>query len=140
MKENEREDLLKTESEVDTTGKCIFCGQMRAVQVPESWTEEDTDEYVTEICGCKDAQEQRKRKKRKENIVKAVDATFMESGGTYLPESVTEMLKQAAELIEIGELDQIQVKFEGVTGTICEGKDGTIKVIGTKKLENGMEV
>lgn len=141
MKTDEREVLLDEGAKlVEKTGTCQFCGQMQMMDVPEGWAQEDVDAYIVEHCECKEAQAYTKLKKREEALDKSIETTFREGGGTFLPDETRDLLKEAARLIMTGDLEQIQAKFEGVTGTICEGKDGVIKVIGSRKIENGTEV
>lgn len=140
MKSDERNELLKKGKAIETTGTCVHCKQIRAVEVPESWTQEDTDEYVVELCDCKTAKMYTERKRRNEKIDQTIDSIFREGRGTPLPDEARELLKKAAKLITVHELEGCTLKLAGVTGTVNEGKDGVIKVTGSKKLENGMEV
>ena len=140
MKADEKKELLKERPPRDETGVCRFCRQMRVEQVPEGWGQEDIDEYTTEMCDCKEAVEYTKAKRRREKISKAIEQTFKPSSGMELPEEVVDLLKEGAKLIECGELEQMQVKANGVTGTICAGKDRGIKVKGSRTLQKGMEV
>ena len=140
MKINERDELLQKEKIKDVTGSCAHCGQIRAVEVPESWTQEDTDEYVVELCDCKTAKLYTEKKRRNEKIDQTIDSIFREGRGTPLPDEARELLKKAAKLITVHELEGCTLKLAGVTGTVTEGKDGVIKVIGSRKVENGMEV
>ena len=140
MKADEREELIQKEEVRDTTGTCVHCKQIRVVEVPESWTQEDIDEYVAEICDCTTAKMYANRKRRNEKIDQTVESVFREGRGTPLPDEARELLKKAARLITAHELEACALKLNGVTGTVNEGKDGVIKVTGSKKLENGMEV
>ena len=141
MKTDERTEALDNHEEiVEKTGTCQFCKQIKMVDIPKSWTQEDIDAYIVETCDCKEAVNYTKLKKREEHLDRSIETTFRESGGTFLPDEARDLLKEAARLIMTGDLEQIQAKFEGVTGTICEGKDGVIKVIGSRKIENGTEV
>lgn len=140
MKSDEREELLKKGEAIEAAGTCIHCGQIRAVEVPESWTQEETDEYVVEICDCKTAKMYTEKKKQSERIDQTIDSIFREGRGTPLPDEAKKLLKDAAKLIAAHELEGCTLKLEGVTGTVTEGKDGVIKVTGSRKLENGMEV
>ena len=80
------------------------------------------------------------RKRRNEKIDQTIDSVFREGRGTPLPDEARELLKKAARLITAHEIEACALKLEGVTGTVAEGKDGVIKVTGTRKLENGTEV
>lgn len=64
----------KEEGRIATrTGACRFCGQIKAVEAPEDWSEEKVDELVAENCGCDDAIWYQNKKKRKENVHGAID-------------------------------------------------------------------
>ena len=50
LSEEVNERILHNMPLVSTEGACKFCGQLAAIQVPGDWTDEEKNEYATEMC------------------------------------------------------------------------------------------
>ena len=57
---------------VPTEGACKFCGQLTVIQVPGDWSDEEKNEYATEMCKCPEADWYRLNKLKKEKGRKLV--------------------------------------------------------------------
>lgn len=66
LSEEVNERILHNMPLVSTEGACKFCGQLAAIQVPGDWTDEEKNEYATEMCMCPEADWYRLNKLKKE--------------------------------------------------------------------------
>ena len=65
LSEEVNERILHNMPLVSTEGACKFCGQLAAIQVPGDWTDEEKNEYATEMCMCPEADWYRLNKLKK---------------------------------------------------------------------------
>lgn len=68
-------------------GTCRFCGQSRVVETIGDVTQDERDEIATELCGCRGAQSESRKKARSEKIKRWV-------AKTYDDESLQDLIKR----------------------------------------------
>lgn len=120
---------------VTKTGGCIYCGQIRTVEVEEGITDRAVDIEVTKWCNCHDASKEREKLERMEAAQANVDKLF-ESNST----EVKEFLKAAVVLIGERRAGKISVELGGkVKAQISKTSKGNIKVERTESKKEAVE-
>ena len=114
----------KTENEFElkqVQGVCRFCGQYIALEVPESFTQEDIDEEAIKKCKCPEAE---KYTRTQENIAytEGMIKNFFEHR-TGL-EVIKDMLIGAVKPLAEGQITKITIGRGEYTGTMKPSKDG----------------
>lgn len=116
-------------------GVCRFCGQNRMVEVPNDFTQEETDEEVTMICHCDGAkvyqEKKEKEEKTEEQKLSAMGTTF-ELFHEDFPE-VEELMNSIIPLLVIGKMKKVNIDTGTKTKASISIKDGTIKAERTEK-------
>ena len=102
-------------------GKCLFCGQYRAIEVPDTFTEEDIDEEVTKKCDCPEAKADTDKKEKIATSEAKVKEIFE---GLPALETMQNMLLSALKPLTMYDIDGITIKKAGYTGKLKPGKDG----------------
>lgn len=117
------QDEMKKEEGVfiTRTGTCRFCGQIKAIEAPENWDLEKVDELVAESCDCDDAVWYKHKKRRKENVHRAIDKLVE-----------TESIAEKDEVVPQEAVDLLHMAAD----PLC---DDTLKAI-TIETENGLKV
>ena len=109
----------------DVQGACKFCGQFRAMQVPDSFTQADIDEEATKKCDCVDAQADTRIKENIANTEGTIGEFFKDKEGL---EELKELLLTAVKPLAEYKISSISVSKGPYTGTMKPGKDG-IKIL-----------
>ena len=116
-------------------GMCRFCGQNRIVEVPNNFTQEETDEEVTLVCPCEGAKAYREKKEKEEKTeeqkLSAMGTTF-ELFHEDFPE-VEQLMNSIIPLLVTGKMKKVNIDTGTKTKASISIKDGTIKVERTKK-------
>lgn len=125
LSEEVREMRLQHMPLVPTEGACKFCGQIAAIEVPGGWSDEEKNEYATEMCKCPEADWYRLNKLKKEKGRKRVRSLFERDQ----PDVVKEFLQAAVELIADEDISRITVNIDDITkADIKTGSKGGIRV------------
>lgn len=125
LSEEVKEMRLQHMPLVPTEGACKFCGQIAAIEVPGGWSDEERNEYATEMCECPEADWYRLNKSKKEKGRKRVKSLFERDQ----PDVVKEFLQAAVELIADEDISSITVKIDDITkADIKTGSKGGIRV------------
>ncbi len=120
---------------VTKNGACVFCGQMRSIEVDEQITDNAVDMEVTKWCNCHNASEQR-HKVEKMNVAQTNVDKLFESNS----EEVREFLKAAVVLIGERRAGKISVELGGkVKAQISKTSKGNIKVERTFSKKEAIE-
>ena len=130
MKKQEKEYELKS-----VQGKCRFCGQFMALEVPESWNDIDIEEEATKKCGCAEAKEYTRSKERTANGERAVKDIFKERPELDIMKNM--LLKTVKPLCE-HEISGITLKKGIFKCTIKPSKDG-VKISLEQKTVDSIE-
>lgn len=105
----------------DVQGKCRFCGQYRAIQVPDSFNDIDIEEEVTKQCDCVEAVAYTKKKENTANGEAAVKRLF--ENMPELDYIKQQLLNQVKHLCEY-EIDSVSFKRGSYTCKMKRSKDG----------------
>ena len=132
MKKDKTEDMPQLKN---VQGKCRYCGQYAAIEVPESFNEIDIEEEATKRCGCAEAKEYTRSKERTANGEAAVKTLFTNTEGLDVMKK--KMLDTVKELVE-HDLDSITLKKGGYTCKMKPSKDG-VKISLEQKTVNALE-
>ena len=111
------------------TGACKFCGQAAVKKVLMKWTDEETDELVTETCECMEAELYTEKKRRKERAHNRI--TFLFGKGNAfetVPENVEQLMHEIVEVI--GDLE-----IQGATVKIGNGTKAEISMTAKDKIK-----
>lgn len=130
MKKQEKEYALKS-----VQGKCRFCGQFMALEVPESWNEIDIEEEATKKCGCAEAKEYTQSKERTANGERTVKDIFKDHPELDVLKNM--LLKYVKTLCE-HEISGITVKKGTYKCTMKPSKDG-VKISLEQKTVDSIE-
>ena len=105
------------------TGECIYCGQIKQVNLPDKATEDERNRQATMNCKCGKSLEVQKFENMKEKARKNINTLFYKK----YPE-MEEILNAALIPISEKKLDKVTVKVGRVTGSILMTGKGNIKV------------
>ena len=120
-------------------GACRFCGQIRALEVDDTWKPGELDELATELCDCVDASWYTMQKRRKENAAKAVEEQFGAEGERCKPE-VLSLLEAAVNEVAEMRVNSVNVDIgNNVKAKIGMNSKGLIKVEKTKTQKETRE-
>lgn len=120
---------------VAKNGACVYCGQMRSVEVDEGITDNAVDMEVTKWCSCHAASEERNKIAKMEVAQMNVDKLFESNS-----EEVREFLKAAVVLIGEHRAGKISVELGGkVKAQISKTSKGNIKVERTFSKKEAIE-
>ncbi len=113
-------------------GGCIYCGEIRMVEVPEEATVEMINIEATLNCNCYQASQVRKRKKQKEQCI--ID--IYEVLGECYPE-IAELFKRSIEELQSDKIKKLTVNTHGnKIARISMTKDGIkVELEAKKKIE-----
>ena len=115
-------------------GKCVFCGQYRAIEVPDTFNQDDIDEEVTKKCECPEAKIDTEKKEKIATSEAKVKEIFEGSPGLKI---MKEMLLSAIEPMAKYEIDGITIKKGGFTAKLKPGKDGLKVTLEQKVIKEG---
>lgn len=120
-------------------GACRFCGQIRALEVDNTWKPAELDELATELCECVDASWYATQKRRKENAAKAVEEQFGAEGERCKPE-VLSLLEAAVNEVAEMRVNSVSIDIgNNVKAKIGMNNKGLIKVEKTKTQKETRE-
>lgn len=105
------------------TGECIYCGQIRQVNVPEGTPKEEVNRAATLNCECEESIKVYKLEEMKSAAEKNIDFLFREE----YPE-IANLIKAALPAISKRKLEKVTIKDKSITGTIMITGKGHIKV------------
>ena len=104
-------------------GCCIFCGEIKMIELPKETSQEIVDQEVTNECMCSRAAMLRERIRQKEACICNIEE-LLEPEHT----EIAEMFKEAIDMIQDAKVKKITVNTYGnKTARISKTKDG-IKV------------
>lgn len=107
------------------TGTCKYCGQMFALEVPDSYTQEDIDIEARKKCTCPEATAITKKEENIAYSEGAIRAFFKDRQDL---EAVSTIMLDAVEPMASGLIDKLSVSYNGYSGSMKPGKDNSIKV------------
>lgn len=107
------------------TGTCKYCGQMFAIEVPDSFTQEDIDIEARKRCTCSEAEAITKREENIAYSEGAIKEFFKERPDL---ETMANIMLEAVSPMAEGQIDKLSVSFNGYSGSMKPGKDNSIKV------------
>lgn len=113
-------------------GKCLFCGQYRAIEVPNSWSEADIDAEVTKKCECPEAKADTEKKEKVATGEAKVKEMFKDIACL---KTMQKMLLDAIKPLAEYEIDSITIKRGGYTGKVKPGKDSLKVTLEHKTVE-----
>lgn len=115
----------------DSKGCCIYCGQIKMVQVPDSFTQEQIIEEVTNQCNCEEAkahQFKQLEEELKEQSKLTAQGMIIELFKEQFPE-VAELLQKAIIPLAEFRFDKLTIKIDDTTTAhISINSKGEIKV------------
>lgn len=117
----------------DVQGKCRFCGQYRAIRVPDSFNDIDIEEEVTKKCDCVDAVSYTKKQEHIANGEGAVKELFEEY--EELVNIRDALLAQVKPLCE-NNIDGVSFKKGIYTCKMKRSKDGVKVDIESKTVDS----
>ena len=132
MKKNSEEFKPQMKS---VQGKCRYCGQYAAIEVPESFNEIDIEEEATKRCGCAEAKEYTRSQERTANGEASVKALFKDVEGLDVVKK--KMLGSVKDLCE-HDIDGITIKKGTYTCKMKPSKDG-VKIALEQKTVSALE-
>ena len=106
---------------VGKQGMCKFCKQYIALEVPESYTEEDINEEATLKCDCPEATAYQEIKANIANTEGMIKDFFENKKGL---ENLRDMLLAAVEPLANHQITKITIGKGEYTGTMKPSKDG----------------
>jgi len=112
------------------TGFCKFCHNARFVEVPESVTELQANEYATAACDCDDARRAREREMRMKAAAAWAENIFSKSDGQL------RLICSAIQSTFDGSVDKVTVKIAKRNHIIDTDKDGMIRIRTTYRDSN----
>lgn len=102
------------------TGECKYCQQMKTIQVPDEWTEEDVNAEVTRKCNCEEAL----AAEEVQRIITYAEADinrFFEDKGL---DAFKEILKAAVEQVARKNVTKVSLTNDGYTVVMKRTKSG----------------
>lgn len=120
---------------VDKIGKCKFCGQYKAIQVPESYDEEEVAKIATSQCNCDDALTEQFINKMIESTEAQIKSLFKDKGLDLFKNTFLKLVEPMAR----HELERISIKNGKYTITMKRKSGGievSIKVVNEEKVES----
>ena len=103
------------------SGACKYCGQIIALEVPESYTREMIDEEATKKCDCPEAETETKRQQAIAYADGAIKDFFKDKDGL---ESIQNILLQSVEPLAYGRIGKISISGGEYTAMMKPGKSG----------------
>lgn len=116
-------------------GKCRFCGQYQAIEVPEKYTAEMIDEEVTKKCDCPEA---KAYVKVEENVASAERAIRDFYKDREELDTLKDLMLQAVRPLAELRVDKVSVSRGGYTAYMKPTKEG-IKVSLKYTTEDSVE-
>ncbi len=116
-------------------GKCNYCGQYQAIEVPDSYTEAEIDEEVTKRCNCPDAEA---KTKIEENIActeGAIKDFFKDKQDLDI---LKQLLLASVRPLAEHKISKISIAKGGYTGSMKPTKEG-IKIYLKYTMEDSVE-
>lgn len=110
---------------------CRFCGQLIQVESDEELTKPQAEEEAVMLCQCYQAEEYRKKKRRREKALKNVSRLFGENAPQekQAHEGAVAILLAAVDEIYSGEVAKIALHLRGgVKASISQNAKGEINV------------
>ena len=114
----------KTENEFElrqVQGVCRFCGQFVALEVPQSFTQEDIDEEAIKRCKCPEAEKYTRTQENIANTEGMIKNFFEHRTGL---EVLKDMLLGAVKPLAEGQITKITIGRGEYTGTMKPSKEG----------------
>ena len=120
---------------------CRYCGQMRMIEVPDNWTDEQMNELVVEHCPCPDAQTHNSIKHRKEKAHERIEMLFGEQSEFPIDENAEKLLHMAADAAVDLDIERVTVGIkDGTKASIKRTAKGSIKIERTESNKNAYEL
>ena len=102
------------------TGECKYCQQMKTIEVPDSWNEDDVDAEVTRKCNCEEAL----AAEEVQRIITYAEADinrFFENKGL---DAFKEILKASVEQVARKNVTKVSLTNDGYTVVMKRTKSG----------------
>lgn len=118
-----------------TQGQCKYCKQFMAIEVPDSWEQEEIDEAVTDRCDCPEAKAKQRIYDNIANTEAAIKAFFEHKNELKgLRDLLLSMVKPMAE----GSISKVSIGKDEYVGSMRPTKDG-IKITLKYSTEDSIE-
>lgn len=113
-------------------GVCKYCGQTRALSVPESYEKELIDEEATKQCDCTEAQTAQRIEETINHTLSEIEKFFehKEGLGTF-----KNLLILSVPPLAKGDIEKISINRDEYSVTMKKGKDGIDVRITHKTVE-----
>ena len=122
----------------NTTGTCKYCGQLKAIEIPDDYTPEMIDEEVTKNCDCPGA---KAAAKVEENITYAEASLEQLFEDKEKLEEMRDQLKACIRPVATCKIDRVSISKDSYTGLIKRTTKGikvTIRSTSEESMESGM--
>ena len=120
---------------------CRYCGQIRMIEVPIDWSEEQIEELAVENCICPDAQTHNGLKHRKEKAHERIEMIFGEQSEVSIDENAEKLLHMAADAVVDMDIERVTVVIkDGTKASIRRTAKGSIKIERTESSKNAYEL
>lgn len=143
-REHDRENTANELQDVGTIiGACRYCGQTKVIHPLFEISEEEADERATWECDCLEAEEERKKRDRRDRAVAAVKNKFGAAvpEEDQAPERVVDMMIAAIDAVMEKEAESVTISIsKTVKAKISMTGKGAIKVEKTKMVKTSNEV
>ena len=129
------EDREKLEGMETSYGTCKFCGQGHHMQTTGSCTEEQLNDWATEMCDCYKAKVEKNRAKAEETGKNNIEYLFREN----YPEAA-DILRYATAAVVRGKIASITVDTGyGIRGKVTLTSKGKVKIEQTVSRKTSLE-
>lgn len=136
-----RDEVEKSGALKTANGGCVFCGQMRAMEVPEDWEQDLINELATEKCKCLEATIWANKKYKKECAHERIDELFGVKSAEPVDECAEELIHKAADCVVEWNIEKISIDIkDGTKGKISRNAKGFIKIERSESSKNGCEI
>lgn len=114
----------KPEGTETSYGTCRYCGQVHHMQTTGQCSEEQLNEWATEMCNCSGAKMEKKRKTLEETAKNNIEKLFRE----HYPETA-DLLRQAVNPVVRSLIASVTVDTgHGIKGKVTFTSKGKVKV------------
>lgn len=114
----------KLEGTETSYGTCKHCGQIHHMNTTGQCTEEQLNDWATEMCDCAGAKIEKRQKKTEEKVKNNIEKLFRES----YPETA-DILRQAVAPVVKSTIASITIDTgHGIKGKVTLTSKGTVKV------------
>lgn len=120
---------------------CRYCGQIRMIEVPNNWTEEQREEMTIECCICPDAMTHNGLKHRKEKAHERIEMLFGEQSELPIDENVEKLLYMAVDAAVDLDIENVTISIkDGTKASIRRTTKGSIKIERSEISKNTYEL